>query len=263
MAESLSLIKSKMKKSLLLMFVLALSLTSSQAQKTTDQSPYNDLSSINEIIKKSDFYNDLTIVLGPTSSAVAANGTSELLEKFIEKNSFSTDPAMKLENSLLEKYQTNIKSYLEEITRFGETEGTLNFIDKERFPSGFANYKNQLTFCQAGIYSQYEYNTLKLNSTERAKKIVNEILLPSLYNFELLLDVSEIKFFAVIAGYTVRDFSSDSANDKKGETTAIVVSKANVKRYISAEITDEELIKLSIVYNINKATNNNIKMLAI
>lgn len=86
-----------MKKSLLLMFVSVLSMTSSQAQKTTDQDPYSDLSSINEIIQKSDFYNELTIVFGPTSSAVPANGTSELLEKFIEKNSFSTTPAMKLE----------------------------------------------------------------------------------------------------------------------------------------------------------------------
>ena len=243
---------------LMLMTFLAVSLCYSQKKVTTQSTSYVNLTPIDLVISKCGLYNGMSLLSKPKK--IEAKRTVSLIDDFIEN--YTNEESRKVEGALLKKYKRQISDYYLGISSFGETSGAINFADEKSFPSTFTAYNGKLVFVQTGIYSDFAYNTLKLDSRERAMKAVSDIAIPSLYNFKPILDVSEIQFIMIIVGYTAQDFSSESIADKDAETIALLVSKTNLKKYINAEITDEQLLSLSIVYNINKATGNNIKKLS-
>ncbi|WP_286767175.1 MULTISPECIES: hypothetical protein [Sphingobacterium] len=244
-----------------LFFLIALiSITLGNAQtkkKAPVKNAYETLSPVDMVISRCGIYNSMSLLSTPKT--FEAKRASELIDPFIKV--YQEDKTYKDEWRLLSKYKSQIAEYYKGISSFGESKGVIKLADVNNFPSTFATYNNKLTFVQTSVYSDYNYNTLRLNANARAMKAATDIALPSLYNFEPLLEIPEIQFFMIVVGYTAKDFTSDSIADSDAETIALLVSKANLKRYIRAEITDEQLLKLSIIYNINKATGNNIKKL--
>ncbi len=156
----------------------------------------------------------------------------------------------------LEKHKAKIYDYLDRIYSFGDMPPLIYHIipdDYDRItniPFGFAKNNNSLVFYQSGIFYDKVLNTFNQSSDERASRITKEILLPSLENFKNLLTVSEIRYFALIAGYMVQDFSSKDLED--GETVSILISRDTLLKYLNAQITAEQVFSLSQFYNSNK-----------
>ena len=247
-----------MKKLLLLVLLLQFSF-SIFAQSANN---YEGLIDASRLISRCGIINSLTFLANRTGSGtiISAKKSGELIDNYI---TIYTEGDNKQEGKLLKMYREKIVSYIEDIDSFGATGGALAYDDEERFTSGFCQYNNQLVFVQTGIYSDYNYNTIRLDATARAFKALRDISLPSLYNFRPLENIDEIKYYMIIVGYTAKDFTSESIADADAETVAFLVPKAGLTKYLNAEITDDELIKLSVIYNINKTTNNNIKRLSL
>jgi len=149
------------------------------------------------------------------------------------------DAGQKKQAALFKKYQSKITDYINGSTSFGETRGSILVYNSDNFQCGFVNNSGSLTFFQTGIYSKNSYNTIRLNSTQRALSAAKDVALPTIY-----------------------DFTSDSVADSDAETIGLLVSKNNAIKYINAEFTDEQLLKNSILYNINSATGGNIKKIS-
>lgn len=163
--------------------------------------------------------------------------------------------------ALSKKYLPQIKKYYAEMSTFGDAKKDITFVEKTNTPFEFITNNGGLTFCQYGIFASNEYNTLRTTADERARTVAKDILVPGLTNFEPLLNIAEIKYFAIMVTYNARDFSED--HDWNFETTVIVTPKSVIRQYLNAEITDEKVMSLSSFYNVNKNTNAMVRKMVI
>jgi len=189
-----------------------------------------------------------------TSMAVLTRGKPISYEASIELfNDILSKPNTP---ALIKKNKILLSEYLKGSTYFGESQSDRYNTSDTDVAFDFYSFNNQNVFLQGGIMFKYSLNTLKLNADERAATVVKESLLPGLANFRPLLASPDISYFCLVSGYIARDFSEDedSIAYKDGESVAIVISKANLKKYINAEITDDEVFKLASFYNANKST---------
>lgn len=155
---------------------------------------------------------------------------------------------------LIKTYSKLLQSYFEGIISFGEAGNSLT-LEAGNFPFSFATKDGQLTFIQNGIFSKFSINTYKMDADERAELVVKNILLPSLKNFEPLTKNLTIKYFALSVGYRAKDFTDESSSGN-GEMTSITVPRAVLIKYINADITDKQIMKLASFYNSNKNSNS-------
>ncbi|WP_286710211.1 MULTISPECIES: hypothetical protein [Sphingobacterium] len=251
-----------MKKFILISLIVFCNAATYAQQKKTAVNPYKDLSDVSSIIQWSSIHNKMSELPGYDMPVIEFARTAELLPKYIEMYNLDGDAGQKKQAALFKKYQSKITDYINGSTSFGETRGSILVYNSDNFQCGFVNNSGSLTFFQTGIYSKNSYNTIRLNSTQRALSAAKDVALPTIYNFSALKDISEIKHFLIIVGYTSKDFTSDSVADSDAETIGLLVSKNNAIKYINAEFTDEQLLKNSILYNINSATGGNIKKIS-
>ncbi|HTK20505.1 MAG TPA: hypothetical protein VL442_13350 [Mucilaginibacter sp.] len=160
----------------------------------------------------------------------------------------SNDPWLKY----MKKYSPALIDYYNSINKFGETSGV---FDEEGLPFCFTEQNNSLAFVQACVFSKYTYNSVKVDADERARLATKNILLPSLSNFETLTKIPEIRYFALVVGYKVQDFTESNAL-ADGETTAIIIPRQLLLDYINSKVTDAEVMKRAMFYNKNKNSSN-------
>jgi hypothetical protein len=158
------------------------------------------------------------------------------------------------------KYNAAAINYLDGLHTFGETSANMILDLNGNLPLSMSIIGDKKVFIQSGIFDSYSLNTLKLDPDERAKHIVKSVILPSLSNFQPLADI-EIDFFVLNVGYIAKDFSDDNSGD--GEMTSIVIDKATLLKYINAEITDSDVLRLSKFYNSNKNMSGSIRRILI
>lgn len=230
------------------------------AQQTTGVN-YRGLQNVVSSINRAALLNNITsLEMNVDISKVSylkPNDLNKVIDEMIVQDKNEKNKVLSL------KYINKIKKYYEDIIGFGDANSEIILVEKTNEPYEFTTFNGSLTFCQSGIFSKSSYNTLKLNSDQRASSVVKDVLLPSLSNFKPLLTIPEIKYFCIIAAYTAKDFSSDSKYDADGETVAIVIPKSTIQKYLASQLTDEQIFKLASFYNVNKNTNGMVKKILV
>lgn len=233
----------------ILMFCLSV-----QAQKTA----LPKLSPVNTLVQRQALINKITALalnVGSSESHVAKTVPLVYDQYATEHPKFSNV-------QLIKKYKSNLKEYFEGINGFGESEPKLYFQANEKeleIPFDFAINNNMLTFVQLGVFSDFAINTYNSNADKRASIVAKGTLLPALFNFKPLLNVTDIKYFCLVVGFLAKDFTSESAVNRDGETIAIVISKSVLTKYINAQITDDDVFKVASFYSENKSSGGNLK----
>lgn len=250
-----------MKNVIVLIFLFVGMINVNGQVKKTPPNPYKNLIDIESLLRYCDISNSihaLSVKFGGEGKDVPGSKTIELLGPLL-KVLENGDLTQKAQFKYLTKYRTSVNEYLNGLSNFGEEKANVIIYDSEVFHLGFTTFKSSLSFYQTGIFYNYSLNTLKLNPNERALKVATDVGLPALYNFKNLNSIPEIKYFTVIVSFLAKDFSND---DSDTETIALIVSREYLHKYLKAEITDEDILKSSILYSINKATGTNIKKIS-
>jgi hypothetical protein len=230
-----------MKKSALIISMLLISITCySQTKK-----PKNQNTAVTSEIERESLTYQISVL-------TRSEGIS--LDDFKQKASESINAGNA--SLIVKKNKSVILNYIQDINSFGESQKYFfDYItDSPKFT--LYSFNNQNVYLQGGLIYNYSLNTLKLNADERAARVTKEVLMPGLASFSSLLNSPDINYFCLLSGYVVKDFSQDkdSITNQDGEIVAIVISKAVLKKYINAEITDDQVFKLASFYNSNKAT---------
>lgn len=209
-----------------------------------------------DVAEKEAFWHLLTAMKyhAGTASKYDVEAASPLLGLYLIYNGGKKDQNHKF---LLNKREV-IESYFDKISRFGDTPGELHIDLPEEgdsvnyIPFGFLEFNGAATFYQSRVFYDKQLNTLQLDELERAKRVAQSVIIPSLSNFEALLGQTDIAYFAMMVGYVAKDFTSESIADFHGEMVAAVVSRALIQKYIDAEITASEILKTASWYQCNK-----------
>ena len=234
----------------LLVSLLILTSLISQAQQKKSQTNYNYLQSTRNAMIAESLFNELNgMALQPV---IKTNDVSALIDETLKKGQSIGELV------LIKKYKLLLIEYFNQISTFGETDNNLS--TNGGLPFQFANNLGSLTFVQNGIFSKYELNELQLDVDQRTKRIIKNIILPSLGNFEPLTKAPQIQFFEINVGYKVRDFSNDYDRGR-GEQTSMIISRSVLLQYINSKISDEEVMKKSALYN-SIPNSRNIRKLA-
>ncbi len=145
--------------------------------------------------------------------------------------------------------KSNVSTYLNNISRFGESQSDL--YSSIFLPIDFIKVNNKVAFFQGGVLYDSKLNSFKLDELERARKVVNTLILPALTNFKSLIKIPSIDYFALCAFYLTKDFTNESDFDKV-EMITIVISKDLLNKYLNAEATDSDVLSKADFYNYNK-----------
>jgi hypothetical protein len=232
-----------MKKSILMVLLTFLCLSAlAQNKKKVNSNPYKSLNSA---------YNDITNQ--SLLNAIRCMSMTGEQKKIFGFPTIDTTSAWLPSENFSRKYQVELQKYISSVISFGAAENAL--FNTGESPFQFVNYKSSLCFAQNDVYSSKMLNTLKLDADQRAVYIIKNIILPSLNNFESLTSISEIKYFVISVGYQIKDFSNDISSGK-GESVSIIVSKDIVLKYINSEMSDQDVMKNAVFYNLNSNSVN-------
>lgn len=138
-------------------------------------------------------------------------------------NNSSTDSLKVFRNNSRQFIADNksiIVSYLNNISGFGDSDANMYGFE---LPIDFINFNGKLAFYQGGVLYENKLNTIKLDANERAKRVVTDLILPSLKNFEPLLKTN-FEYFILSANYLCKDFTNEDMFDKT-EMVSIVIPK--------------------------------------
>lgn len=233
----------------------------------TQAQSINSIEPISQTIQRHSLLNKMIALTFNYKKPMHVKGIAKLSEIYTTEYKESSDPLIKSTVTLLNNNSDKLARYFNSISSFGESEPYIYFdTPKEgeilQLPFGFSSQNNGIVFYHAGIFYDKALNTLVANANERAKSVIKNVVLPSLFNLEELMSSESIKSYCIIVGYVAKDFSKES-DMGDGETVAIIVTKPVLKKYIEAVITDEQLISQSVFYNSNKAIGGNIKKITI
>lgn len=166
--------------------------------------------------------------------------------------------------SLLKKNKTKVVEYFKNlrlpdkaISSIIPPEGS----DSSSFPFEIVTTSLGNTFIQYGVISRSNYNTLQLNTKERAKLVLEGVAAPFADNFKPLTSIPEINSYGIMVSYGAKDFS-EKYSSPKAETVLLLIPKTVLIKYAKAEITDVQLLSQSKIYGINADTPK-IKLLDI
>lgn len=168
-----------------------------------------------------------------------------------------------VEQKLAEKYKAAIVNIFDGLDFIGRHSGGF-FYDEGYVPFRFALKDSIVTLIVTGIASNDVYNTLKTTARSRAAKIVESMILPSLEKFYDALDTTDIRKFGMMVTYGSKNFAKKSdVLNLEAEVIAFIVDMDACKRFVDAEITDEELVNLSDVYVSDRDMMGTIKKVKI
>jgi hypothetical protein len=194
-----------------------------------------------------------------------ATTVNEDIEKWLATDTDKDDGDGRLaELRLIKKHQDAIEKTIISLGMFSK--GIAGFVPKAGNAVAFARHKDgSLILLFKNMASQNKYNTLRLDSKQRAGKTIGMAILPSLQFFHLLYPIKEIKYYGMIVGYGSENFLNKDKpeNDLSGEAIAVIVTSAQCERFTKGEITDQELIDTSDVYLNDREMTTGIKKVKI
>ncbi|MDR3598510.1 hypothetical protein [Clostridium sp.] len=120
--------------------------------------------------------------------------------------------------------------------------------------------KNNPTLLYHSLVSKSIYNTLKMDSRERAKDQLNSIIYPSLKTFVSYLGQTDIKYFGVSVAYFSKDFANDKDYEIKVEALVLIAPIKTISDFINGKITDTDFLDLSDIYLLERGGNFPVKI---
>jgi hypothetical protein len=149
----------------------------------------------------------------------------------------------------IKKYLPNIDSTFKTLTLFGPGQlAEFLYTKPYSIPVNFSlTGDTALTMLISGICIDNIYNTLKLTSRQRATKVITTFLIPQLRVFSKCFPNTDIKYFGFAAVFGSKDFSSTSKTSTKAEFVSFVVPTGIINKFVSGDITEDELVESSEV----------------
>ena len=140
-------------------------------------------------------------------------------------------------------YKNKVAELLNNLPWAGSFDGFLN--SEPHSPVKFANFENKPAFLVLDAASSDVYNTLKLTARQRASRIITSCILPAFREYCRYLD-DRIPYYGLIVTFGSRNFLEDDST--KAESVAVIASAAQVKKYASNELTEDELVENASIY---------------
>jgi hypothetical protein len=170
------------------------------------------------------------------------------LNKPVKNNSNSSNWNTELTNyELTMKYNSQLKSLFNNLGSIGNSNA--NYINKDENPVYFAKDNNELIIVIHQISPDSIYNIANSSANERAKKVLENNLIPSFSKIYNAFKDTEINKFGLAITYGARDFTSTDANMfNEAETIMFISNKKNYNDYNNLQITKKEFIKNSNIY---------------
>ena len=254
-------------KSFLLLFLIIFSITViwPQNSKKNTLPKLQDLMSVLEIASLNRTLWDLAINYPDEKYKTKSNkDVISDLKKRLEIQSLQNDSLGKLvEYQLFKKYNTNVLNMFAELGLIGEELGMFIYVDNS-MPVNFALKDNHLTFLLMGVASENSFNTLRLTAKERAVKIIESMILPTINKIYKSFNETEIKYIGMAVTYGSKDFSDESSVlNQKPETVILVVSMEKCKDYIAGKITQEELVNASDIFQSSRDMIEGVKKIKV
>lgn len=252
-----------MKKIKLCLAISVLQIAAFSQPKTAASSNGMDLPEIKTEIQisaatESIYYRSYVLLGQDTSKPVSSVSLGYLLPIYISsKGSTKSD-------FLLKKNSQAISQFLKDIEYYGEDQNAEFFHSKGQFPIKFAKNKTGgSTLFLTGLVSSKLHNTLVTTSKKRAVKVIQSQILPLLSDYINNFGKSEIQTFAVSAVYGAKDFTKEEITAILPETVTVVMPVSAIKKYANGDITDNELLKLSEIYQSDNTTSGGIRKISI
>lgn len=217
-----------------------------------------------EIIKraaKENVVHDILFGISMPSDNVRAEKMAELLKVKVETWNNTDSVMTEAEQKFIKTNIADFSNYYNGISKYGDMYASYYFGGKKEIPIGFGIYDGGLTFVQYGVFSDMKYNTTRTNGDERAISAIKRTVLPSLFNFQPLLKIKSIQNFCLVVGYTAQNFSDKYFH--KGETSAIIISREILEKFINAELSETEILSKVSFFTVNESTNENLKKLTL
>ena len=149
---------------------------------------------------------------------------------------------------LTQKNQDLVKGVISELA---STKGVAGFVPRPDIIVAFARHRDDgIVLMLKNIISPNKYNTIRLDSKQRAAKTISSAILSSLQHFRVLFSNKEINYYGMIVGYGSENFLNQGKynSDLMAEAVGVIVSADQCKRFVNGEITDDELIDSTDVY---------------
>lgn len=174
----------------------------------------------------------------PKSGDTAA---SDLSTYVAEKPGPDWGPKLTAEHVLIVRNQAVLIRFLKQVTK------PLLYLD---LAVRFASKDNDLVLVETSVGSNNIYNTLRLETKQRAAKEIEATVLPAIKQFRGI-NVPGVKSFGVVAVYGTKDFSAPDSTPKP-EAVALVASVENCRKLDEAEITEEDFVASADIYLVDK-----------
>lgn len=126
-----------------------------------------------------------------------------------------------------------------------------------------AGREGGLTVVVTGITSTVAYNTLRMTARERAAEATRSMILPSLKAFAPFAAASDVKFYGMSVVYGSQNFADKSVLSTKAETVSVVVPAALCQKFITGELTEDELLAAADIYVADRDMVTGVKKIKI
>ncbi len=153
--------------------------------------------------------------------------------------------------ALVKKYAAELKgtfAALGNSGRFVYTSGEVPVV----FGS-VGDQRDQLAVVITGLASDTIYNTIQLDVDKRAVSALRSVILPSLKAFDAFRNNGDVKYYGMSAVYGSQNFLDRSSEINKAltaraESLTFIVSSEQCRKFVRAELTEDELVSAADIY---------------
>lgn len=197
---------------------------------------------------------------------VEAENVIEDIDKYLSKIPTTNEQNGETkEFNLIKKYRNNFDTTFRRLQFLGSDQlGEFIYDKGRRIPVHFGLYGDTaLSVIISDAFIDNIYNTLQLTSKQRASKVVTTYILPSLKAFALSFTNKEIKYFGMTCLYGSKDFSDEGTIAIKAEFVGFIAPCNLIRKYVSGDLTEDELVDESDVYVCDRDMVTDIKKIKI
>jgi len=182
------------------------------------------------------------------------------VDRWLDSTNISSRPAqVRLEREILLRQRDGVKRIFSNWTLAGGELAAFLYDRGLDVPARFATKGGALSLIVTGLASENVFNTLRSTPRQRASKVLQSIVLPSLrYLVSAKLD-SEISRIGICVLYGSKDFAEEDAMNLKAEMLGFVAPSDLCTKYIAGEITEDELVNAADIYLSDRDSSFDVK----
>ena len=168
------------------------------------------------------------------------------------------------ESKLLHEYRGQIVDLIQKFTLLGSSQLGQFVTPEQSIPVRFADKNGASVLLLTDIASENTFNILRVSSRERATKVLETIILPSLTRFHDALGKTSIKYYGMFVCYGSRDFSNNSdVLNLKGEAIAFIVSVQHCAAFLNGKLTEDALLKAADIFLADREMLSGVKRIEV